>query len=70
MADDTKRTEVVCFKATERVALDVMRAAAHDDRSPSEWLYLLVRRHLYGHVVRDDPANSQSTGVYKVDHEA
>lgn len=66
MADDGKRTEVLCFKATERVALDIMRAAAHDDRSPSEYLYLLVRRHLYGHAARDE-MTAQSTGVYKVD---
>lgn len=70
MADDGKRTEVLCTKVTERVALDLLRAAAADDRSPSEFMYLLIRRHLYGHMVRQGDDASQSTGVNKVDRGA
>lgn len=48
MADDGKRTENICFKATERVALDLNRACAAEDRKLSEYIYMLVRRELYG----------------------
>lgn len=54
MADDGKRTEMVCFKATERVALDLLRSATAQDRSVSEYLYMLIRGHLYGTVARLD----------------
>ena len=60
MADDAKRSETLCFKTTERVALDLLRAAAAEERSPSEYLYLLVRHHLYG-IVRQGPSDEQST---------
>ena len=48
MADDGKRTEVICTKLSERMALDLLREASKDDRSVSEFLYLLIRRELYG----------------------
>lgn len=67
MADDGKRTEMLCTKATERVALDLMRLAALEDRSLSEYLYLMIRRQLYGHMVRVESAESQSTKSDKVD---
>ena len=66
MADDGKRSEVVCAKVTERVALDLLRASALDDRSPSEYVYLLIRRHLYG-IVRADEPTAQPQPVNKVD---
>lgn len=67
MADDGKRSEVICCKATERVALDLMRVAALDDRSPSEYMYLVLRQHLYGEIVRLDGRVEQHAKVNKVD---
>lgn len=43
-----KRTEVICTKVDERMALDLLRVATLEDRSISEFLYLLIRRELYG----------------------
>jgi hypothetical protein len=63
MADDGKRTEVLCTKATERVALDLLRASALDDVTPSEYIYRLLREHLYGRMI----SVSKRTGVNEVD---
>lgn len=52
MSDD-KRTEVISTKLTERMALDLLREASRDDRSVSEFLFLLIRHELYG---RQGPA--------------
>lgn len=65
-AEDGKRSEVMSFRATERVALDILRAASRDDRSPGDWLYRLVRLHLYGHL-RQAEENEQAPDVHKVD---
>ena len=61
MADDGKRTEVVCFKATERMLLDLHREATHDERSLSDFLFLMVRRNLYGCIQAQAEAAAQST---------
>lgn len=60
MADDGKRTEVISTKLTERMALDLLRAASSEDRTISEFLFLLIRRDLYGRHGKagDDPAQS------------
>ena len=58
MADDGKRTEVICVKVTERMALDLLRLSASQDRSISDFLYGAVRQRLYGDIVRLD-ANAQ-----------
>ncbi len=52
MADDGKRGEVAATKLTERMYIDANRVAAADDRSLSDWLYMLVRRELYGRMVK------------------
>jgi len=44
MADDGKRSELACTKLTERMYIDANRIAALDDRSLSDWLFMLVRR--------------------------
>lgn len=61
MPDDMieKRTEVICTKVTERMALDLLRAATAEDRSISEFVYLLIRRDLYGRTVNPVAAESQ-----------
>ncbi len=51
MAEE-KRSETICTKVGERMALDILRMAAVDDRSVSEYVYLVLRRQLYGDVVR------------------
>lgn len=50
--DDGKRTEMICFKATERMALDLNRVAAVSERSMSDFLYSMVRQRLYGDIER------------------
>lgn len=69
MADDNKRSELVCFKATERMALDLNRLAALDDRSISDFMFGMLRRRLYGDIVRLDSMQSQSTKSDEVDHD-
>lgn len=61
MSDDGKRTEMVCTKVTERMALDILRLASSEDRSVSDFLYLLLRKTLYGTIVRlgDSPVDIQ-----------
>lgn len=61
MSGDDKRTEVICTKLTERMALDLLRAAAAEDRSISEFLYLLIRHELYGRHGRPCGEVPQST---------
>jgi hypothetical protein len=53
MADDRKRTENLCTKVTERMAVDLNRELARLDVKLSSWLYVLIRRELYG-VTRQD----------------
>ncbi len=52
MADDGKRTENVCTRVTERMLVDLSRVAAIEDRSLSEFIYLALRKELYGAIVR------------------
>ena len=68
MADDGKRSELVCFKVTERMALDINRLAAIDDRSLSDFMFLLTRQRLYGDVARLCQ-DGRSTRSDKVDQE-
>lgn len=52
MADDGKRSEMACTKLTERMFIDLNRAAAMDDRSLSEFLFMVIRHELYGRTVK------------------
>ena len=52
MADDGKRTEMACTKVTERMFIDLNRAAAMDERSLSDYLFRLIRQDLYGRSVK------------------
>jgi hypothetical protein len=70
MADDGKRTEVICTKLSERMALALLREATREDRSISEFLYLLIRKELYGRQGEPCGTDQQSTGVNKVDRGA
>jgi hypothetical protein len=58
--DEGKRTEVVSFKVTERVERDLMKLAARDDRTLSDFIYRLVRRQLYGDIGRLDGDDGQT----------
>jgi len=66
MADDGKRTELLCVKVTERMALDLNRLAALDDRSLSDFMFRHLRSRLYGDVARLS-TDSRSTTSDKVD---
>lgn len=67
MADDGKRSELVCFKVTERMALDLNRLAAVDERSLSDFMFLMTRQRLYGDVARLSNGG-RSTRSDEVDH--
>lgn len=49
MTDD-KRTEQIKLTVSERMALDLLRAATFADRNVADWIYQVLRRELYGHV--------------------
>jgi hypothetical protein len=66
MADDVKRSEQVCFKVTERMFIDLHRLAALEDRTPSDFMCGLLRRYLYGHMVRLDATRERSTSADEV----
>ncbi len=61
MPDHDKKTEVICTKVSERMALDILRLAAIEDRSVSEWLNLLLREKLYGASIKLSSHLEQST---------
>ncbi len=67
MADDGKRSELVCFKVTERMFIDLNRLAALEDRSVSDFMFGLLRRHTYGAMVRLDSLRDRSTLSDEVD---
>lgn len=52
MADEGKKTEMVCTKITVRMFIDLGRATAMDDRSLSDYLFRLIRQDLYGRSVK------------------
>lgn len=56
-----KRTEVICTKVDERLALDLLHEAAKDDRSVSEFIYLLLRKEIYGRQGKPAADAGQST---------
>lgn len=59
---EAKRTEVICTKVDERMALDILHMAALDDRSVSEYVYLVLRQRLYGDIVRQPQQASNLPG--------
>lgn len=67
MADDNKRSELVCFKVTERMFIDLNRLAALEDRSVSDFMFGMLRRHTYGAMVRLDALRDRSTLSDEVD---
>lgn len=48
MADDSKRSNNLCAKVTDRMLIDIGRACAIDDVTQSDFIYRLLRRELYG----------------------
>lgn len=54
MTDDGKRSEMICTKVTERMTVDLHRLLATEDRTVSEFLFLLIRRELYGRAHQRD----------------
>jgi hypothetical protein len=70
MADDGKRTETLCVKVTERMALDLLRLATSQERSTSDFLYIALRQRLYGDIVRLEDALTRFTSSDKVNQAA
>lgn len=60
MADSTKRTECVKVCLDERLFIDLGRLAAREDRKLADLLYVIVRRHMYGHVT-PGPVSDEGT---------
>ena len=54
MADDNKRTDNVCSRVTERMYIDLNRLAALEERTLADFIFILLRRELYGRTVRLD----------------
>jgi hypothetical protein len=67
MADDGKRTELVCVKVTERMALDLLRLSVSQERSISDFLFGALRTRLYGDIVKLETMAAQFTTSDKVD---
>ena len=67
MADDHKRSEMVCFKVTERMFIDLGRLCALEDRSVSDFMFGMLRRRMYGDMVRLESLRGQSTSSDEVD---
>ncbi|MEO8411064.1 MAG: hypothetical protein ABI478_10870 [Propionivibrio sp.] len=67
MADDGKRSEMISVKVTERMALDLLRLSSSQDRSMSDFLFVVLRQRLYGEIVRLDAIAEQMTKSDKVD---
>jgi hypothetical protein len=63
MADDTKRTNNVCTKVTDRALVDIGRLCAIKDISPSEYLNRLIRRDLYGRSMHIDSVAERITSA-------
>lgn len=60
MTDDGKLTEPICFKTSERMALDLLRAATREDRSVSDFVRSVMRRELYGRLAADGEQSSSA----------
>jgi hypothetical protein len=52
MPNSLKKTEPVKFLADEALFLELSRLAAADDRTLSEYIYVMACRHVYGHAKR------------------
>lgn len=66
MSDDGKRTELICVKVTERMALDLLRLSVSQERSVSDFLYGALRTRLYGDMVKLENMAAQFTTSDKV----
>ena len=66
MADDGKKTECVKVWLSEPLELELRRMADGDSRKLSEYIGLILRRHVWGHsastVVDDEGAIRGASG--------
>lgn len=53
---DDKRTEQIKILVSERMELDLHRAAAMADRAVADWIYQTLRKALYGEIAVLDRA--------------
>jgi hypothetical protein len=61
VADDAKRVHNVCAKVTDRMLIDIGRVCAIEDCKPSDFIYRLLRRELYGRSMRADEVAARLT---------
>jgi hypothetical protein len=54
-ADNTKRTNCVKVCFTDREFIDLGRIAARDDRKVSDFVWVEIRRRMYGTLAADAP---------------
>jgi hypothetical protein len=63
---EEKKTEPVKIWMSERLFVDLNRLAIADDRKLSEYIGVILSRHVYGHFTRrpelEDGANRAETG--------
>jgi hypothetical protein len=52
MPDDGKKTECVKVWLSEPLELELRRLADRDDRKLSDYICLILRRHVFGHLAR------------------
>ena len=52
---DEKKTECVKVWVGERLFVELNRCAIRDDRKLSDFIGLLLERHVYGHRPRPEP---------------
>ena len=62
MADDTKHTEVVQIRLTEREMIDSARMAAEDDRKHADFIRYVLRKYMYGRMSQSKQACEPSCG--------
>ena len=52
MPDDIKKTEAIKVWLPEPMELELRRLADRDERKLSDYIGMVLRRHVYGHAAR------------------
>jgi hypothetical protein len=55
MSEEGKKTQCAKTWMDTPLFLELSKLAANDDRSLSEYINTVLRRHVYGHGARPDP---------------
>lgn len=62
-----KRSKLICFKVSEEMEIDLMRAACVEDKTMSAFMYDVAERELYGRMVKVRRVGGQAAAVDQVD---